>query len=187
MKKFNCPVVWVTECCESFPKFTNVYNIMKTTDTQFQDTNSPSFQFSHSIVSDSLQLHEPKHARPPCPSLTPGVHPNPCPSSQWCHPTTSSSVSPFSSCPQSFTASGSFQMSQLSTSGGQSTGVSASSSVLLVNIQDWSLGLTGWISLLSKGLSRIFSNTTVQKHQWFSAQPFLLSNSHIYTWLLEKP
>ena len=164
MKKFNCPVVWVTECCESFPKFTNVYNIMKTTDTQFQDTNSPYFQFSHSIVSDSLQLHEPQHARPPCPSLTPGVHPNPCPSSQWCHPTISSSVSPFSSCPQSFTASGSFQMSQLSASGGQSTGVSASSSVLLANTQDWSLGWTGWIFLQSKRLSRVFSNTTVQKH-----------------------
>ena len=117
------------------------------------------------------RTHEPQHARPPCPSPTPGVYPNPCPSSQWCHPTISSSVVPFSSCLQSFPALGSIQMSQLFTSGGQSTGVSASASVLPMNTQDWSpLGWTGWISLQSKGLSRVFSNTIVQKHQFFSTQ-----------------
>ena len=110
-----------------------------------------SVQFSHSVMSNSLRPHELQHARPPCPSPAPGVHPNPCPLSRWCHPTISSSVIPFSSCPQSFPASGSFQMSQLFQSGGQSIGVSASTSVLPVNTQDWSpLGWTGWISLLSK-------------------------------------
>ena len=129
-----------------------------------------SLQFSHSVVSDSLLPHELQHARSPCPSPAPRVHPNPCLLSRWCHPTISSSVVPFSSCPQSFPASGSFQMSQLFTSGGQSIGVSASTSVLPMNTQDWSpLGWTGWISLQSKGLSRVFSNTTVQKHQFFSA------------------
>ena len=147
-----------------------------------------SVQFSHSVMSNSLRLHESQHARPPCPSPTPGVHPNPCPSSRWCHPAISSSVLLFSSCPQSFPASGSFQMSQLFTSGGQSIGVSASPSVLPMNIQDWfPLGWTGWISLQSKGLSRVFSNTTVQKHQFFGAQLSLYSNSHIHTWPLEKP
>ena len=112
----------------------------------------------------TLQHHEPQHARPPCPSTTPGVHPNPCPWSQWCHPTISSSAIPFSSCPQSFPASGSFQMSQFFASHGQCIGVSASTSFLPMNTQDWSpLGWTGWISLQSKGLSRVFSNTTVQK------------------------
>ena len=130
-----------------------------------------SVQFSHSVVSDSLWPHEPQNARPPCPSPTPGVHPNPCPLSQWCHPTISSSVILFSSCPQYFPASESFQMSQLFASGGESIGVSASASVLPMNIQDWfALGWTGWISLLSKGLSRVFSNTTVQKYQLFGAQ-----------------
>ena len=129
------------------------------------------YQFSHSVVSDSLWPHEPQHARPPCPSPTPGVHPNPCPLSQWCHPAISSSVIPFSSCPQSLPASGSFQMSQLFASGGQRIGVSASKSVLPMNTQDWSpLGWTGWIFLQSKGLSRVFSNTTVQKQQFFGAQ-----------------
>ena len=129
-----------------------------------------SVQFSRSVVSDSLRPHEPKHTRPPYPSPTAGAHPNPCPSSWWCHPTISSSVIPFSSCPQSFLASGSSQMSQLFTSGGQRIGVSASTSVPPINTQDWSpLGWTGWISLQSKGLSRVFSNTTVQKHQFFSA------------------
>ena len=124
-----------------------------------------SVQFSHSVMSDSLWPHEPQHARPPCPSPTPRVHPNPCPSSQWCHPTLSSSVIPFSSCPQSFPASGSFQMSQLYTSGGQSIGVSASTSGPPMNTQDWfPLGWTDWISLQSKGLSRVFSNTTVQRY-----------------------
>ena len=129
-----------------------------------------SVQFSHSVVSDSLQSHEPQHVRPLCPSPTPGVHPNSRPLSRWCHPAISSSVIPFSSCPQSFPASGSFSMSQLFAPGGQSVGVSASASVLPVNTQDWSpLGWTGWISLQSKGLSRVFS-TTVQKHQFFGAQ-----------------
>ena len=130
-----------------------------------------SVQYSHSVVSDYLRPHEPQHARPPCPSPTPGVHPNPCPLNQWCHPTISSSVFPFSSCPQSFPVSGSFPMSQLFSSGGQSIGVLVSASVLPINTQDWSpLRWTGWISLQSKGLSRVFSNTTVQKHQFFSIQ-----------------
>ena len=153
----------------------NLLNVIKdisekpTTNTQ--GWNSESVQFSHSVVSNSLRPPEPQHARPPCPSLTPGVHPNPCPLSWWCHPTISSSVVPFSSCPQSFPVSGSFQMSQLFTSGGQSIGVSASTSILPMNTQDWSpLGWTGWISLQSKQLSRVFSNTTVQKHQFFGAQ-----------------
>ena len=133
-----------------------------------------SVQFSHSVMSNSLQPHEPQHARPACPSPTPGVHPNPCPSSRWCHSTISSSVFSFSSCPQSFPASGYFPMSQLFTWGGQSTGVSASVSVLPINTQDWSpLGWTGWISLQSKGLSRVFSNTVVQKHHFFCAQLLL--------------
>ena len=147
-----------------------------------------SVQFSRSVVSDSLRPRESQHARPPCPSPTPGVYPNPCPSRQWCHPTISSSVSPFSSCPQSFPALGSFTVSQLFTRGGQSTGVSASASVLPMNTQDSSpLGWTGLISLQSKGLSRVFSNTTVQKHQFFGAQLSSLSNSHVHTWPLEKP
>ena len=147
-----------------------------------------SVQFSRSFVSDSLLPHELQHARPPCPSPTPGVHPNPCPSSQWRHPTILSSVVPFSSCPQSFSASGAFQMSQLFAWGGQSIRVSALASVLPVNTQDWSpLGWTGWISLQSKGLSRVLSNTTVQKHQFFGAQPSSQSNSHIHTWPQEKP
>ena len=125
-----------------------------------------SVQLSCPVVSNSLRPHEPQHARPPCPSPTARVYPNPCPLSLWCHPTISSSVVPFSSCPQSFPASGSFPMSQ--SSSGQSIGVSASTSVLPMNTQDWSpLGWTGWISLQSKGLSRVFSNQTVQKHQFF--------------------
>ena len=131
-------------------------------------------QFSRS-VSDSLPPHESKHTGPPCPSPTPGVYPNPCPSSWWCHPAVSSSVVPFFSCPQSLPASGSFPMSQLFTWGGQSFAVSALASVLPMNSQDWSsLGWTGWISLQSKGLSRVFSNTTVQKHQSFGAQVDLI-------------
>ena len=130
-----------------------------------------SVQFSRSVVSNSLWPHESQHTRPPCPSLTPGVHPNSCASSRWCHPAISSSVIPFSSCPQSLPASESFPMSQLFASGSQSIGVSASVSVLPMNTQDWSpLGWTGWISLQSKGLTRVFSNTTVQKHQFFGAQ-----------------
>ena len=147
-----------------------------------------SVQFSRSVMSDFLRPHESQHARPPCPSPTPRVHPNSCPLSWWCHPAISSSVVPFSSCPQSFPASGSFQMSQLFISGGQSIGVSDSTSVLPMNTQDWfPLGWTGCISLQSKGLSRVFSNTTVQKHQFFGAQLSLFSNSHIHSWLLEKP
>ena len=146
-----------------------------------------SVQSSCSVVSDSLQPHESQHARPPYSSSTLGVYSNSCPLSWWCHPAISSSVIPFSSCPQSLPASGSFLMSQLFTWGGQSTGVSASASVLQMNTQDWSLGWTGWISLQSKGSSRVFSNTTVQKHQFFSAQLSSQSNSHIHTWPLEKP
>ena len=147
-----------------------------------------SVQFSRSVMSDSLRPHESQHARPPCPSLTPRVYSNSCPSSRWCHPAISSSVVPFSSCPQSLTASRSFPMSQLFTWGGQSIGVLPSASVLPMNTQDWSpLGWTGWISLQSKGLSRIFSNTTVQKHQCFSTQLSSQFNFHIHTWPLEKP
>jgi len=130
-----------------------------------------SVQFSCSVVSNSLWPHGLQHARPPCPSPTPRVYPNSCPLCWWCHSTTSSSIIPFSSCPQPFPASGSYQMSQFFTSGGQRIGVSASASVLPMNIQDWfPLGWTGWISFLSKGLSRVFSNTTVQKQQFFSTQ-----------------
>ena len=147
-----------------------------------------SVQFCRSVVSDSLRPHELQHARPLSPLPTPGVHSKSRPSSQRCHPTISSSVIPFSSCPQSLPASGSFQISQLFASGSQSIGVSVSTSVLPVNTQDWSpLEWTGWISLQSKGLSRVFSNTTVQKHQFFSAQLSSQSNSHIHTWPLEKP
>ena len=145
-----------------------------------------SVQFSCSVVSDSLWPYESQHARPPCPSPTPGVHSNSCASSQWCHPTISSSVIPFFSCPQSIPASGSFPVSQLFAWGGQSIGVSVSASVLPMNTQDWSLGRTGWISLQSKGLSRVFSNTTVQKHQFFGAQLSLQSSSHIHTWSLKN-
>ena len=147
-----------------------------------------SVQFSHSVVSSSLWPHGLWHARLPCPSVSPGVCSNSCPLSKWCHPTISSFVGPFSSCLQSFPASESFSMSQFFTSGGQSTGVSASASVLPMNIQDrFPLGWTGWISLQSKGLSRVFSSSTIQKHQFFSTQTYLWSSSHIHTWLLEKP
>ena len=138
-------------------------------------------QFSLSVMSDFLQPHELQHTRLPCPSSTPGAYSNSCPLSQWCHPTISSSVVPFVSCLQSFPASGSFQMSLCLTSGGQSIGVSAAVPILPKNIQDWfPLGWTGWISLESKGLSRVFSNTTVQKQQFFSTQLSLQSNSHPY-------
>ena len=144
--------------------------------------------FSHSVMSDSLWPHGLQHARPPYPSPTPGVYSNSCPLSRWCHPTISSSVIPFSSHLQSFPASGSFQMSWLFTSGGQSIRASASASVLSINIQDWfSLGLTGLTSLLSKVISRVFPSIIVWKHQFFSAQLSLWSNFHIDTWLLEKP
>ena len=137
-----------------------------------------SVQFSRSVMSDPLQSHRVQHIRLPCPSLTPRNYSNSCPLSRWCHPTISSSVVP---------PSGSFKMSQFFASGGHSIGASASTSVLPMNIQDWfPLGLNVWISLQSKGLSRVFSNTTVQKHQFFSTQLSLWSNSYIHTWLLEK-
>ena len=144
--------------------------------------------FSYSVMSDSLQPHELQHARPPCPSPTPGVHSNSCPSSRWCHPTISSSVIRFSSCPSLSQHQGLFKWINSHASGGQSIGVSALASVLPKNTQDWSpLEWTGWISLQSKGPSRVFSNTTVQKHQFFGAQPSSQSNSHIHTWPQEKP
>ena len=140
-----------------------------------------SVQSNHSVVSDSLWPHGLQHARLPFPSPTPRACSNSCPSSRWCHPTVSSSVIPFSSCLQFFPASGSFPASQFFASSGQSVGVSASTSVLPMNTQDWApLGWTGWISLQSKGLSRVFSNTTVQKHQCFSTKLSLWSNSHPY-------
>ena len=144
-----------------------------------KSAETSSVQFSCSIVSDSLRPHESQHARPPCPSPTPRVHSNSCPSSRWCHPAISSSVVPYSSCPQSLPASESFPMSQLFTWSDQSIGVSALASFLPKNTQDWSLEWTGWISLQSKGLSRVFSNSTVQKHQFFSAQLSSQPNSHI--------
>ena len=146
-----------------------------------------SVQFSRSVMPNSLRPHESQHTRPPCPSPTPGVHSDSRPLSRWCHPAIPSSVIPFSSCPQSLPASESFPMSQLFTWGGQSTGVSALASVLPMNIQDWSpLEWTGWISLQSKELSRVFSNTTVQKHQFFGIQLSSQSNSHIRMWPLEN-
>ena len=166
---------------------------MKTTahQWQFQEEEKASIsilQYRRSVISDSLRPHGLQQARLPCPSPTTGACSNPCPLSQWCHPTISSSTVPFSSCLQSFPASESFPVSHFFTSGGQNIGVSASASVLPVNIQYWfPLGWTLWVSLQSKGLSRVFSNTTVQKHQFFSAQLSLWFNSHIHTWLLEKP
>ena len=151
-------------------------------------TNILLFSSVHSVMSDSMRPHELQYARPLCPSPTPGVHPNSCPLSRWCHPAISSSVIPFSPCTQSIPASESFPMSQLFAWGDQSTGVSASASVLPMNTQDWSpLEWTGWISLQSKGLSRVFSNTIVQKHQFFGAQLSSQSTSHIHTWPQEKP
>ena len=142
----------------------------------------------HSVVSNSLWSHGLQHTRLPCPSPFPRVCSNSCLLSQWCHPTISSSVTPFSFCPPSFPASESFPMSWLFTSGGQSIGASASVSILPMNIQDWfPLPLPGFISLLFKRLSRVFSSTTIQKHQFFGTQPSLRSNPHICTWLLEKP
>ena len=151
---------------------------------QFRSVSS----VTQSCPTDFLRPHESQHASPPCPSPTPGVYPNSRPSSRWCHPTISSSVVPFSSCSQSLPASGSFPVSQLFSWSGQSIGVSALASVLPMNTEDWSpLEWSGWISLQSKGLSRVFSNTTVQKHQFFGAQLSSQSNSHIHTWPLEKP
>ena len=144
--------------------------------------------FSRQVLSDSLQPHGLQHARPPCPSPSPRVCPSSCPLTWWCHPIISSSVALLSFCLQSFPAWESFPMSQLSTSGGQKIGVTASTSVLPMNTQDWfPLGWTGWIFLQSKGRPRVFSNTTVQKHEFFGAQLTSQSNSHIHTWPLEKP
>ena len=154
----------------------HTYSLGYTTVSKF--VRGSSVQFSCSVMSDSLRPHELQHTRPPCPSPIPGVHPNPCPLSRWCHPAISSSVIPFSSCPKSLPASESFLMSQLLALGGQSTGVSTLAKFLPKNIQDWSLEWTGWISLQSKGLSRVFSNTTVQRHQFFGAQLSSHSNSH---------
>ena len=149
-----------------------------------EESERASVQFSRSVVSDSLWPHKLQHARPPCPSPLPRIHPNPCPSYRWCHPAISSSVVPFCSCSQSSPASGSLPMSQLFAWGGQSIGVSASTSVLPMNTHDWSpLGWSGWISLQSKGLSRVFSNTTVQKHQFFGAQ----FSSHSYPCYIVNP
>ena len=156
--------------------------------TQKWGRSISSFQFTHWVMYDSLQPHEPQHVRLPCPSPTPGVYSDSCPPSWWCHPVISSSVVPFSFCVLSFPALGYFEMSHLVTSGGQSIRVSASTPLLPMNTQDWSpLGWTGLISVHSKGPSRVFSNTTVQKLQFFSAQLSSQSNSHIHTWPLEKP
>ena len=149
-------------------------------DWKYQYCENDSVHFSHSVLSDSTWLHGLQPARPPSPSTSPRVYSNSCPLSQWCHSTISSSVTPFSSCPQSFLALESFPMSQLFASGGQSTGASVSASVLPMNIQ-------GLISLQSLGLSRVFSRTTIQKYQFFGTHSSLWSNSHICTWLLEKP
>ena len=154
----------------------------------YKVTHENRHQFSCLVMSDSLWPHRLQHARPPCPSPVCAAYSNSCPSRLWCHPAILSSVIPFSSWLQSFSASGSFPVSQVFASGGQSIGVSFSASVLPMNIQDWfPLGWTGWISLQSKGLSRVFSNTIVQKHQFFCTQLSLWSKSHIHTWLLEKP
>ena len=162
-----CRIKWFPPTHISLP----VWWLLPLKDKEISLLPADSVQFSHSVMSNSLRPHGLQHARRPCPSPTHGVYSDSCPVSQWCHPTILSSVVPFSSCPQPFPASGSFQMSQPFTSGGQGIGVSASASVLPMNTQDWSpLGWTGWISLQSKGLSRAFSNTTVQKHQFFCTQ-----------------
>ena len=189
-----CPALAGGFCTTSATSQGNIKNINNELDfginiqCENQCIHFSSVQFSRSVVSDSLWPRELQHARPPCPSPTPGVHSDSLPSSRWCHPAISSSVVPFSSCPQSLPASESFPMSQLFTWGGQSTGVSALALLLPKKSQGWSPSeWTGWISLQSKGLSRVFSNITVQKHQFFDAQLSSQSNSHIYTWPLEKP
>ena len=172
---------WGLKHTASFHFRTFLTNVFLISSVQFSSV-------SQSCLTDTLTPHESQHARPPCPSPTPGVHPISCPSNRWGHPAISSSFIPFSSCPQSLPASESFPVSQLFAWGGQSTGVSAWASFLPKNTQDWSpLEWTGWISLQSKRLSRVFSNTTVQKHQFFGTQPYSQSNSHIHTWPQEKP
>ena len=152
-----------------------------------EEVKFSSVQFSCSVMSDSLRPHEPLHAKPPCPSPTPGVYPNSCPSSRWCHPAISSSVVPFSSCPQSLPASGSFPKSQLFAWGSQSIGVSASASVLPMNTQDWCpIGWTGWISFSPRD-SQESSLTPQFKSINFSALSFLHNPTHIHTWALGKP
>ena len=184
MKKCSNKKEWTTALCNDLDE---VHRYNKWKKMPSSKEYKLSVQFSCSVVSNSLWPHELQHARPPCPSPTPRVHPNSYPLSPWCHPAISLSVIPFSSCPQSLPVSESFPMSQLFSWGGQSTGVSALASFLPKNTQDWSpLEWTGWISLQSRGLSRVFSNTTVQKPQFFSALLSLRSNSHIQTWLLEK-
>ena len=163
--------MWKQTYMEAIIPEDNLFPINKCSKKTERCVQFSSVQFSSSVMSDSLRPHESQHARPPCPSPTPGVHPNSCPLSWWCHLTISSSVVPSSSCSQSFPTSGTFQMSQLFGSGGRNIGVSASTSVLPMNTQDWfPLGWTGWIFLQLKLLSRVFSNTTVQKHQFFSTQ-----------------
>ena len=170
----------------SFIRLQHVLNLKSSAEFLYYQVPSVPFRWVQSLSRVWL-FATPQYDRPPCPSPTLGVYSNSCPLSRWCHPAISSSVVPFT-CPQSLPASGSFPMSQLFTWGGQSIVVSASASVLPMNTQDWSpLGWTGWISLQSKGLSRVFSNTTVQKHSFFCTQPSLWSNSYIHTWPLQKP
>ena len=180
----NLSIIWILIylCIISFVR--NTSRMQKA--VHIWTETASSVQFSRSVMSNSLRPHELQHARPPCPSPTPGVHSNSRSSSWWCHPAISSSVIPFASCPKPLPASESFPMSQLFAWGGQSTGVSASFPPK--KSQGWSPSeWTGWISLQSKGLSRVFSNTTLQKLQFFSAQLSSQSNSHIHTWPLEKP
>ena len=198
------PAILIPACASSSPTFHMMYSAYKLNkqgdNIQPWCTPFPIWHHSGSMIVPQfssvqslsrvwlLRPHESQHARPPCPSPTPRVHPNSCPSSRWCHAAISSFVIPFSSYPQSLPASGTFPMSQLFTWGGQSIGVSALASVFPKNSQDWSpLGWTGWISLKSKGLARVFSNTTVQKHQFFSAHLSSQSNFNIHRWPLEKP
>ena len=183
MKSFHLP--GIHPCCgDSVISIYYRFSILKI-NTITQAIRSD--QISRSVMSDSSRPHESQHTRPPCPSLTPGVHSDSRPSSQWCHPAISSSVVPFSFCPQSLPASESFPMSQLFAWGGQSPRVSALASFLPKKSQASPSEWTGWISLQSKGLSRVFSNTTVQRHQFFGTQPSSPSNSHIRTWPQEKP
>ena len=162
----TCWTIYINIKTKSFWEKTRILEKLK-----YNSFSSSSVQFSCSLMPDSLQPHGLQHDRPLCPSLTPRVYSNSCPLSRWCHQTMSSSFVPFSSCLQSFQISGSFPMSHFFTLVGQSLGASASASVLPMNIQDWfTLGWTGWISLQSKGLSRVFSKTTVQKHNFFGTQ-----------------
>ena len=184
---FQMPVE-IIFCFENINIRRNIYIYISSISLSAIQNIVLSVQFSCSVMSNSLWHNELQHSRPPCPSPTSGVYPNSYPLSRWCHPAISYSVDPFSSCSQSLRASGSFPMSQLFAWGSQSIRVSALTSVLPMNTQDWSfLGWTGWTSLQSKGRSRVFSNTTVQKHQFFGDQLYSQSNSHIHTWPLEKP